>query len=159
MSGPDTPDATLPADGRGLARGVMRMLYTMGHACLPEMVPVKGLRADVLSLCPNGEIWIVECKSGLADYRADRKWQGYLPYCDRFFWAVSAGFPQDVLGLDAAGNQAGLILADSYGADVARMAGKTPLAPARRARLVRDMARTAALRLHHLSDPGGLIAG
>ena len=33
----------------------------------------------------------------VADFRADRKWQGYLDWCDRYFWAVDRDFPAGLL--------------------------------------------------------------
>ena len=71
---PDLP----PMPGQRLARGVARFLMSMNHAPLLEFVPVPGLRVDVISITPQGEIWIVECKSCRADFTGDRKWQGYL---------------------------------------------------------------------------------
>lgn len=86
------------------------MLAGLGHAALPEFVPAGGLRVDVISVTPKGEIWVVECKSCRADFISDRKWQGYLEFCDRFFWAVDADFPEDLLP-----EGSGLIRADSWG--------------------------------------------
>jgi hypothetical protein len=123
---------------------------------LEEVVPTPGLRVDVMALGPKGEIWVVECKSGRADFRTDRKWQGYLDWCDRFFWAVDADFPTDLLPQGT-----GLILADGYDAEILRMGPETPLAGARRKMMVQKFARHAALRLQALRDPGlaGLSAG
>ena len=58
---------------------------------------MPGLRVDVISITPQGEIWIVECKSCRADFVGDRKWQGYLDFCDRFFWATDCDFPVELL--------------------------------------------------------------
>ncbi len=102
-----------------------------------------------MGLGPKGEIWIVECKSGRADFASDRKWQGYLEWSDRFFWAVDGDFPVDLLPPDT-----GLMLADSYDAEVVRMSPETPLAPARRKVMIQKFARHAALRLQALRDPG-----
>jgi hypothetical protein len=149
--------SALPAEpGRRLARGVCRGLRERGFAPLLEFVPEPGLRVDVIALGPAGEVWIVECKSGREDFAADRKWAGYLPWCDRFFWAVDAAFPVELLPPDA-----GLILADAYGAEIARMPEATPLAPARRRALVQRFARTAAGRLAQTLDPlaGGFGLG
>ena len=123
----------------------------LGHdfVTLEEVVPTPGLRVDVMALGPKGEIWVVECKSGRADFRTDRKWQGYLDWCDRFFWAVDAGFPTDLLPQGT-----GLILADGYDAEILRMGPETPLAGARRKMMVQKFARHAALRLQALRDPG-----
>ncbi len=136
------------APGVALARGVCRCLTSLGFAPLVEFVPARGLRVDVMALGPRGEIWVVECKSSRADFQSDRKWQGYLDWCDRFFWAVGPGFPVDIL--PGAG---GLMLGDAYGAEVVRMPSETPLAPARRKVLTRAFARQAALRLAASRDP------
>lgn len=55
---PDLP----PMPGQRLTRGVARMLIGMGHAPLCEFVPAGGLRVDVISVAPSGEIWVIECK-------------------------------------------------------------------------------------------------
>lgn len=137
------------APGFRLARGVSRHLRNLNFVSVPELVPCTGLRVDVMALGPKGEIWIVECKSGRADFMADRKWHNYLEWCDRFFWAVDADFPTDILPAET-----GLILADAYDAEIVRMAPETKLAPARRKALVQCFARHAAQRLQGLRDPG-----
>lgn len=145
----------LPAlPGQRLARGVCRALRALDFVTVEEMVPAPGLRVDVMALGPKGELWVVECKSGRADYAADRKWQGYLDWCDRFFWAVDADFPVDLLP-----EGTGLILADAYDAEILRMGPEVPLAPARRKGMVQKFARHAALRLQAARDPGAMIAG
>jgi len=103
----------------------------------------------VFAVGPRGEIWIVECKSGLADFRSDRKWPGYLDWCDRFLFAVDADFPLEVLPPDA-----GLLLADGWGAEILRSAPEAKLAPARRKALTLRAARAAATRLRFELDPG-----
>ena len=134
--------------GFRLARGVARLLRSLDHAVLCEFVPSRGLRVDVISIAPKGEIWIVECKSGRADFTADRKWQNYLEWSDRFFWAADSDFPDDLLPPDT-----GLIRADAYGAEILRDSPLTKMAGARRTRLTRDVARTASIRLQALTDP------
>lgn len=138
----------LAPPGMLLARGTCRMLLGLGYAPIAEFVPSRGLRADICALGPKGEVWIVECKSGLADYRADRKWQGYLDWCDRFFWAVDAAFPEAVLP-----EATGLIRADAFHAEILRDAPEHPLAPARRRALTLRFARTGAERLRRGLDP------
>jgi hypothetical protein len=145
----NTPMLPQIQPGRLLARGVCRHLAGHGFACVTELVPAPGLRVDVMALGPKGEIWIVECKSGVADFRADRKWAGYLEWADRFFWAVDADFPDALLP-----EGTGLILADGYDAEILRMGPETALAPARRKVMVQKFARHAAVRLMALSDPG-----
>jgi hypothetical protein len=135
--------------GQLLARGVCRHLLNHGFVTVEELVPAPGLRVDVMALGPKGEIWIVECKSSRTDYVSDRKWQGYLDWSDRFFWAVGAEFPVDLLPLET-----GLIIADGYDAEILRMGPETPLAGARRKVVTQKFARHAALRLQGLRDPG-----
>ena len=140
--------------GESCFKGVARALRAMDFVTVEELVPASGLRVDVMALGPKGELWVIECKSGRADYLADRKWQGYLEWCDRFFWAVDADFPTDLLPPET-----GLILADAYDAEIIRMSPETPLAPARRKVMLQKFARHAASRLHAYRDPGvaGLI--
>ena len=140
--------------GQLLARGVSRFLLTHDFVSVEELVPTSGLRVDVMALGPKGEIWIVECKSSRADYQSDRKWQGYLEWCDRFFWAVDADFPTDLLPDDS-----GLIIADSYGGEILRMGPETKLAPARRKVMTHKFARHAALRQQAARDPGAALSG
>ena len=135
--------------GQILARGVCRHLTALNFATVEELVPAPRLRVDVMGLGPKGEIWVVECKSSRADFLTDRKWQGYLEWCDRFFWAVDQDFPTDLLP-----EGTGLILADAWDAEILRMGEETPLAPARRKVMTRTFARTSALRLLALRDPG-----
>lgn len=139
--------------GQILARGVCRhLMRAHDFVCVEEMVPDRGLRVDVMALGPKGEIWIIECKSGRADFMADAKWQGYLPFCDRFFWAVDADFPTEILP-----GETGLIIADGYDAEILRMAPEVPLAAARRKLMTRKFARHAAVRAQAARDPGVAI--
>lgn len=142
-------DAQLLQPGQLLARGVSRHLSLLDFACVEEFVPARGLRTDVYAVGPKGEIWVVECKSCRADFMADHKWQGYLEFCDRFFWAVDCDFPQELLP-----EETGLIIADPYDAEIVRMGPETKLAPARRKKLTLKFARDAARRLHGYRDPG-----
>lgn len=140
------PELLLP--GQRIARGVCRHLAGRDFAALTEFVPAPGLRVDVIALGPDGEVWIIECKSSRADFVLDHKWAGYLPWCDRFFWAVDADFPSEILP-----QESGIIMADAYDGDILRWPDPTPLAPARRKALTRRFARTAALRLGQMLDP------
>ncbi len=140
----------LPAlAGQQLARGVSRLLRSYDFATLEEFVPVSGLRVDVMALGPKGEFWVIECKSSRADFMADAKWQGYLDWCDRFFWAVPPDFPREILPQGA-----GLILADAFGGEIVQTGPETPLAAARRRAQTLRFARTAALRDQAARDIG-----
>ncbi|MHA6325401.1 MmcB family DNA repair protein [Roseivivax sp. CAU 1753] len=152
MNVPDTP-SLLP--GQLLARGVSRhLIHAHGFACIEEFAPERGRRVDVMGLGGRGEIWVVECKSSRADFMSDGKWQGYLDWCDRYFWAVDQDFPTDLLP-----EETGLIIADPYDAEIVRMAPEHKLAGARRNALIRRFARHASLRLQAMRDPdAGLSA-
>lgn len=141
------PDQMMP--GQRLARGVCRHLAAMGFATLEEFTPERGKRLDVLALGPKGEFWVIECKSSRADFTSDAKWTGYLDWGDRYFWAVGADFPVELLPDDT-----GLILADAYDAEVVRLGPEVKLAPARRRAVTQRFARMAALRLQGWRDPG-----
>lgn len=134
--------------GQRLARGVVRHLRSHNLTAMTEFVPARGLRVDVIAVDRAGEIWIVECKSSRADFNADAKWWNYLPWCDRYFWAVSEDFPQDLLP-----EETGIILADDYDAQIMRHGPKTLLAAARRKALTLKIARTAMDRLSATADP------
>ncbi len=139
----------VPQPGQILARGVCRFLNSaLNFACLEEFVPERGKRVDVMAIGPKGEIWVIECKSSRADYLSDSKWDGYLDWCDRFFWAVDVDFPIDLLPPET-----GLIIADGYGAELQRDSPESPLAAARRRVITRKFARDAARRLQGLRDP------
>jgi hypothetical protein len=142
-------EALPPLPGQRLARGVCRALRDFDFVTVEELVPSPGLRVDVMALGPKGEVWIIECKSSRADFMADQKWQHYLEWCDRFFWAVDGDFPADLLPPES-----GLLIADAYGAEILRMAPETPLPAARRKGMVQKFARHAASRLHGFRDPG-----
>lgn len=143
----DDPDHLTP--GQRLARGVCRHLRSHDFVTLEEFVPDRGLRVDVMGLGPKGEIWVIECKSSRVDFTSDKKWHGYLDWCDRYFWAVESSFPVELLP-----EGTGLILADAWDAEIHRMGPETKLASARRTKLTRKFARHAALRLQGLRDPG-----
>lgn len=146
-----TLDVSNLKPGQRLARGVMRGLRGLDFVSVEELVPCRGLRVDVMALGPKGEIWIIECKSSRADFQSDHKWQGYLEWCDRYFWAVDSDFPVDLLP-----SETGLIIADAYDAEVIRMAPEDRLAPARRKTMVQKFARHAAVRAQAARDPGFL---
>ncbi|WP_297618630.1 MmcB family DNA repair protein [uncultured Roseicyclus sp.] len=144
---PATPDPVAP--GQLLARGVCRHLRGHDFVTLVEFTPERGKRLDVMALGPKGELWVIECKSSRADFTSDGKWGGYLEWGDRYFWAVDADFPADLLP-----DGTGLIIADAYDAAILRMGPETKLAPARRRAVIQRFARHAALRLQGMRDPG-----
>ena len=134
-------DFSRPETTLGVTRGAARLMIDMGYAPLCEVTLPNGRRADVMALGPRGDIVIVEVKSGIEDYRVDRKWHEYGPFCNAFYFAVPPGFPEGGLP-----GEPGLIVADGFGGAVVRDAPVTPLAPARRKALTLAFARLGAMR-------------
>ncbi|HYJ59637.1 MAG TPA: MmcB family DNA repair protein [Methyloceanibacter sp.] len=131
-----------------LQRGVCRAFRALGFSVVTELPLSNGRRADVVALSSGGDVTIVEIKSCLLDYQTDGKWQDYLDYCDRLYFAVTADFPCEVIPAAA-----GLILADRYGAALMREPAEERLSAARRKAMMLCFARAAALRLQLHLDP------
>jgi hypothetical protein len=143
-----------------VARGVSRLFLRNQIVVQPEVSLRNNRRADLMGLSNKGEIIIVEIKCARADLLGDQKWPEYLEYCDRFFWAVPAGFDLSPLQNDAfIPERAGLIIADAYDAEIARPAALVPLAPARRKTEIQRLARLAMRRLMGISDPDFALSG
>lgn len=146
----------LPIDGRQsdnalkIARGTARLLHMHGFSVVSELPLPSGRRADLVALDAGGEIWIVEIKSSVADFRADQKWQDYRLHCDRLFFATSLEVPCEIFPSDT-----GLIVADAFGAEFKCQAPEHRLAAATRKSMMLMFARAAALRLQSLADPTG----
>ena len=147
--------ADAPLIAQDVARGVTRLFYRQDLFALCEVPLPNGRRADMMAVCGKGLLTIVEIKVSKADLLGDSKWPDYLDYCDRFFWAVPAGFDLTLLEGEAQGPElSGLIVADRYDAAVVREAPMRKLAPARRKAETLRLARRAALRLVGTLDPG-----
>lgn len=125
-------------------RGMQALLTDLRHVALPEVSLSSGRRADLLTLSEKGEIWIVEIKSSIEDFRVDRKWPDYRAHCDRLFFATHPDVPVNIFPEDA-----GLFLSDGYGAHLLREAPEHRLAPATRKALTLAVARLATARLTH----------
>jgi hypothetical protein len=147
---------TLPVDGRqsetalAVARGASRLLLSHGFACIGELALPSGRRADLVALGGDGEIWIVEIKSSIADFRADQKWMDYRLHCDRLFFATTLDVPCEIFPPDT-----GLIVADAFGADIKCDAPEHRMSAATRKTMLLLFARAAAMRLQSLADPTG----
>lgn len=130
-------------------RGVMRFLRTMHDmACYAEVPLRNGRRADVVAVGPKGEIWIVEIKSSLTDFRVDSKWPQYKDFCDRFFFCKPPEVDADIFP-----ESEGLMVADGHEGLMLRPAPLDPLAGARRKAMMLKLARLGADRVHGLMDP------
>ena len=124
-----------------VTRGAARVLSALSYAPLAEVSLPNGRRADLMALGPKGEIFIVEVKSSVEDFRTDLKWAEYQPYCDVFAFAVAPEFPREIIP-----DEPGLIVADGFGGAILRDAPVTTLPGARRKALTLAFARLAALR-------------
>ena len=150
------PQVAVPLDGRqsptalAVARGTQRLLVAHGLSCVSELPLASGRRADLVALRHDGEIWIVEIKSSVDDFRVDQKWPDYRLHCDRLFFATAAHVPAEIFPEDA-----GLIVADAYGAELLREAPEHRLHAATRRSMMLAFAHAAARRLQALSDPTG----
>ena len=156
----DSPASLLPIDGRQspsalmIARGTARHLHALGYSVVSELPLPSGRRADLVALGGDGEILIVEIKSSVADFRADQKWIDYRLHCDRLFFATRVEVPREIFPADA-----GLIVADAFGAAIVSEGPEHRLAAATRKSVMLRFAHAAALRLQALADPQGPYAG
>lgn len=150
----------IPVDGRQsetalkVARGTTRLLHAHGYCVVSELPLASGRRADLVALGRDGEIWIVEIKSSVADFRADQKWMDYRMHCDRLFFATSVEVPCEIFPSDT-----GLIVANAFGAQIVCEALEHRLHASTRKSMMLSVARAAALRLQSLIDPAGPYAG
>src|SRR5215468_4200204 len=133
-----------------IARGTTRLLHSLAFSVVSELPLASGRRADLVALGADGEIWIVEIKSSIADLRADQKWMDYRLHCDRLFFATTLEVPCEIFPPDA-----GLIVADAFGASIVCEAPEHRLHAATRRSMLLAFARAAALRLAALADPEG----
>lgn len=148
--------ANVPLDGRQSAtartvsRGAARLLLSLGFSCVSELSLPSGRRADLVALDGAGQIWIVEIKSSVEDFRADQKWMDYRMHCDRLFFATTLEVPCEIFPQDA-----GLIVADSFGGQIVCDAPEHRLPAPTRKSMMLLFAHAAALRLQSLIDPNG----
>jgi hypothetical protein len=131
-----------------LARGVCRAFDSLGYVALVEFPLANGRRADILCLGKAGDFAIIEIKTSVADFRADRKWVTYRDFADRLYFAVPDHFPRGLIP-----EECGLMVADPFGAALLRYGRPTPLSSGRRRALTLRFARLSAARLRRHLDP------
>jgi hypothetical protein len=150
---PRIRESSLPTDGRQsetalqIARGVRRLMRSRGYSTLTELPLLDGRRADIVAISSDSAICIVEVKSSIADFRSDHKWMEYWRHCDRLYFAVTSEFPVDLIP-----QEAGLIVADAYGAEALREPAERRMPAATRRAILIRFACAAADRLHRLAD-------
>lgn len=156
----NSAEIVVPRDRRqsemalSIARGTRRLLRNLKFSTLTELPLASGRRADIVALAGDATIVIVEIKSSIADFRTDLKWPDYRVHCDRFYFAIPGEMPPSIMPEDA-----GLIIADGFGAEIIRQPPEHRLSPATRRAMLMRFAHAAAHRLHGLSDPEILSFG
>ena len=131
-----------------ITRGVCRYLRNLECSPLTEFKLLSNRRVDVIGLDKVSRFIIVEVKSSVTDFRADDKWNEYRDYADQMYFAVANGFPLEILP-----DECGVMVADAYNAVILREAPTRVVNASRRRTQVVRFARTAADRLHRVSDP------
>ncbi len=143
------PDGRQSETALAIQRGVARLLKAHNYVVLNEFTLASGRRADVIGLGDKGHIWIIEIKSSPEDFYADNKWPEYRDFCDHFSFAI----PQ-TMAADLMPQEAGLIVADQWGAEILRAAAEHALHASRRKAVTQSFARVAAQRLQALWELG-----
>lgn len=144
----ESESSEVAGSAKGICRGAIRLLRTHGYACAVEITLKSGRRADILAIGPTGEILIVEVKSSVADFQADKKWIEYREYCERLLFAVDQNFPTELIPAPM-----GLIVCDQYSGDIIREGDLSLIAPSRRKSIILLVARISSDRLNKLYDP------
>ena len=152
-------DASPPPTGAvAVARGVLRLFARNDIFAATEISLRNHRRTDLMGIDARGQIIIAEIKTARGDLLGDGKWTEYLDYCDRFYWAVPAGFDVTVLERDVfQPERCGLIVADAYDGEIVRPAMTHTLPGPRRKTETMRLARAAMRRLTALADPGFVL--
>ncbi len=130
-----------------IQRGVIRQFQKMGVALISELPLANGRRVDLIGLDRKGMIVIIEIKSSIEDFRADRKWPQYRQFCDLFYFATLPDVPGDIFP-----DSEGLIIADNYGCEIMRESEIQKLPGATRKAMTVRFARAGAQRLERVLD-------
>ncbi len=151
----DNSDLSLAAppvdDAASVARGVARMFARADIMLMGEVSLPNRRRADLMGIDAKGHVVIIEIKICKTDLLGDRKWEDYLAYCDRFYWAISSAVEPALLDGEAfRPADTGVIIADAFDAAIARPAPTLALSPARRKPQVQMLARRAMQRLANM---------
>lgn len=102
--------------------------YTSKRYCVSKEIGLcksGRLRADFLALNIKRQIIIVEVKSCVEDFKTDKKWRKYLPYCNKLYFALTpdvwdklkAEIPQGI----------GVMITSGYGITIVQNAKNRPV--------------------------------
>ena len=140
-----------PLTADRITTAVARLFLERGAACIREFTVRTGRRADLMILGDGREITIIEVKSSRQDFISDQKWPEYTEWADRFYFAVAADFPHEILpGPD----RCGIIITDGFDCHIIQEAPEAKLAGARRTHLVARLAHKAMRRLERAVQAG-----
>jgi len=134
--------------------GMTRHFEKQNWVVLPELTLSTGRRADLVALSPKGRVAIVEIKSSIEDFMSDSKWPEYRPDCDYLYFATLSDVPKEIFP-----EEAGLFVADAYGAELLRETQEHPMTAARRKNLIIRFARTGSQRLTRCASFAGHSPG
>jgi len=75
---------------RALTKAGVGYWVKKGFGVTPEIgvLPWGRRRADLLAVNQKGVLVVCEVKSGLSDFRADKKYEQYLPHCNKMYFIV-----------------------------------------------------------------------
>jgi hypothetical protein len=110
-----------------------------GRACAAGTVARQRAARRPRRADAAGDIWIIEIKSSIEDFRVDRKWPEY-----RLFPTASSSPRIPACRPEIFPEECGFILSDGYGAEILRDAPEHRLAPATRKALMLRIARAGA---------------
>ena len=127
-----------------ITKATAKLFWDAGEAVLKEFTLKNSRRADLVAFSPLQKLSIIEVKSSRRDFISDQKWPEYIEFADYFYFAVAEDFPIEILPDEAT---CGIILSDGFDSFITRPAPLRPLAGARRAHLIRQLAVTAMSRI------------
>lgn len=133
---------------------VSQFWYDQGVAVLDEFTLKTNRRVDLICLDDQQNITVIEIKSSDEDFLADRKWQEYLDWADRFFFAIPEHFTLSLLPDD---DRCGIIITDGFSCHIQKHPVQAPLHASRRQHLLRRLAHVAMDR--HFRLKSGLMSG
>lgn len=140
--------------GNKNSREITNALYdrhsSMGEVCLTEVeLGRSGRRADFWTATIGLQMaTCYEVKVSLSDFKRDKKWHFYLPYCIRFYFACPTG----LLYPDQIPAEAGLVWIDSKGGVTIQKN-----APHRRMRRSYWVGMMRRLLMRYMSRHGSLV--
>ena len=139
-------------DAKALVLGVQALFYDLGYCSITEMRLSSGRRVDVIGLDRRGRFAVAEIKTSPTDLRSDKKWAGYLAFCDVFYFDIPVNFPIEIVP-----NETGVIVADQFGGEILRPSQQHTMPMGRRNRQIMQFARTAGTRLRKYDRPSGVL--